>query len=402
MAETLLLLVFCLLIAAASIFSHKLMQVKALQAENEELAASLRDSRNTVELMQSKLPDGAITDDWKRIVRDYGPAIHQMEEAGVPIKDVGDAADVVVVAVKAHQNGATADEMTQSIALQQSIKQEFSASAEGVPSNEQITSLIREGRQVQTATTKDGGKGKHDWPPIITLSEADGHYFDTGSAVLKPDFRKDLSGPIIEKLLAIIQDYPDVNVIEVIGHTDEQPILRASSNLDKTLNAVLQNNASVDRLTPADNAGLGLARAASVSQVLLKDKRLNPRFAILPYSGAQLVNVNDSLVLSGIGGDVKERRRIEIRLRKSDRVGLQIAKPAAQPTSLTLKPAPASLPAPRSPGQGEVDTAIAQPQPALPEATVPDADIQVVPDTPPRQTAPSPGQFRPLRWMFGN
>lgn len=344
MAETLLLLVFCLLIAAASIFSHKVRQVEALEEENAVLTASLQDTRASYEILQGSLQDSEITDDWKHLVRDYGPAIQKMEKAGVSIKEAGNAADIVAAAVKAHQAGTTAEDMTQSISLQHVIREEFSSTDRAVPTNEQVASLIREGLQIQTATVKEGGNGGHKWPPIITLSEADGHYFDTGSAVLKTDFRNHLSGRIIEQLLATIHNYPDVNVIEVIGHTDEERFVPRPSNLDDSLLPVLQRKSQVETLTPADNAGLGLARAVSVSQVLLQDKRLSSRFAVLPYSGAQLVNVNDSLVLTPTGGNVKERRRIEIRLRKSDRVGLPVAK--AAPRIAPTKPERVAAPAP--------------------------------------------------------
>jgi flagellar motor protein MotB len=327
MAETLLLLVFCLLIAAASIFAHKVTQVETLEAENLRLIAARQDDLDTVNFMQSEMPNGAITDDWKRIVQDHGPAIQRMEEAGISIKEASEAADVVAAAIRVRKEGATAEDVTASIELQHAIRREFSASPSGLPNNEQITSLIREGRQVQTAAPGARATGKHDWPAIITLSEAQGYYFEIGSAALPLKFRTALSGRVIEELLGTIKKYPEVNVIEVIGHTDEQPLMRRPSNLDEMLMPVLQRKASVVRLIPADNAGLGLARAISVSQILLDDKRLSSRFAVLPYSGAQLVNVNDSLVLDGFGGDIKERRRIEIRVRKSDKVGLPVALP---------------------------------------------------------------------------
>lgn len=34
---------------------------------------------------------------------------------------------------------------------------------------------------------------KHDWPPIICLSEADGYFFESGSAELSPEFLATLS-----------------------------------------------------------------------------------------------------------------------------------------------------------------------------------------------------------------
>ena len=66
----------------------------------------------------------------------------------------------------------------------------------------------------------------------------------------------------------------------------------------------------------ADNAGLGLARALTVVKVLASDARL-AAFRILPLSGAQLIDTGDRLTHWDGQGDVRERRRIEIRMRKS-------------------------------------------------------------------------------------
>jgi flagellar motor protein MotB len=157
----------------------------------------------------------------------------------------------------------------------------------------------------------------HRWPPIINLSEADGYYFKSGSAELTPEFRKTVMESIPERILAIIKEF-DVDIIEVVGHTDEQPIGQRQSNLDRNLVAVLKDNAGITSLVPADNAGLGLARAASVVSVLRKSSQL-AGYKLIPLSGAQLVNVDESLALSGVPGDIRERRRIEIRLRQSAR-----------------------------------------------------------------------------------
>src|SRR5215813_10636155 len=64
------------------------------------------------------------------------------------------------------------------------------------------------------------------------------------------------------------------------------------------------------------DAGLGLARAVAVVQVLRSDPRLN-NYTLLPLSGGQLIGVDDQLTLGG-GGDDRERRRIEIRLRRAN------------------------------------------------------------------------------------
>ena len=165
----------------------------------------------------------------------------------------------------------------------------------------------------------DDAKAGHQWPPIIDLSEANGHYFKTGSAELEPDFRRELMANVPERIIQLIQQY-DVDVIEVVGHTDEQPIGVRSfgvrpSNLDQGLVPVLRNGAAIGSLVPADNAGLGLARAVSVVSVLRHTKLAD--YKLIPLSGAQLVNTDETLALAGTPGDIRERRRIEIRLRKS-------------------------------------------------------------------------------------
>ena len=67
---------------------------------------------------------------------------------------------------------------------------------------------------------------------------------------------------------------------------------------------------------PADNAGLGLARAVAVVSVL-RQSPLLAGYKLIPLSGAQLVNTDETLAISGSPDDIQQRRRIEIRLRKS-------------------------------------------------------------------------------------
>ena len=229
MAETLLLLVFCLLIAAASVFSYKLKQLEQARTENQVLSNLLKEARAEIQLMQSVSRGDPITDNWQHLVRIKLYA-EKLEKAGVQLKEAAEAADVVRTAIQAKKDGATPSDVTHSMELSRAIEKEFSSA-----STEQIISYLRDGRRAQNEAQKAEGKGKHNWPPIITLSEANGHYFDTGSAVLSEDFLKALSGSVIDELLRNIADYPDVNVIEVIGHTDEQPLVHRPSNLDDML-----------------------------------------------------------------------------------------------------------------------------------------------------------------------
>ena len=67
------------------------------------------------------------------------------------------------------------------------------------------------------------GAGKmHDWPPIISMSELDGYHFTTGSAELSEGFKRKLRQKSAD-IAALAKQYR-VDVVEVIGHTDKQPI----------------------------------------------------------------------------------------------------------------------------------------------------------------------------------
>src|SRR6202040_3507046 len=128
------------------------------------------------------------------------------------------------------------------------------------------------------ADDSEAKKG-HNWPPIINLSEAGGYYFATGSAELTPNFATELRTVVVDRLLEIADSY-DVDVIEVIGDTDEQPVNGRVSNLEPSLSSV-PSGGSPGFLQWADNAGLGLARALSVVERLSADPRLRS-FRILP------------------------------------------------------------------------------------------------------------------------
>ena len=159
-----------------------------------------------------------------------------------------------------------------------------------------------------------GLRGRHDWPPIISLREAEGYRFATGRAELTPAFEQNLKSVIIPKLLTETQKY-EVDVIEVIGHTDGQITPPRTSNLDRWLLDVLNGGTPMSHLAFADNAGLGLARAVSVARALTLDGRLQ-KFRILPLSGGHLIQT-DEHISGGGTEDSPNRRRIEIRLRRS-------------------------------------------------------------------------------------
>jgi flagellar motor protein MotB len=162
------------------------------------------------------------------------------------------------------------------------------------------------------AAAKLGKKGQ--WPPFFSLGEADHFFFDSGKATLRPEFLAKLKGSIIPALAQNIKDY-GVDVVEVIGHTDEQP-MSGASNLDQHIIQASAGRFPIGALHSSDNAGLALARAVAVARVLRADPRLAD-VTVLPLSGAQMIVPVDHMADGSQRGSDQSRRRIEIRLRRS-------------------------------------------------------------------------------------
>ena len=153
-----------------------------------------------------------------------------------------------------------------------------------------------------------------DLPPILNLTEAEGYFFELGSAGLTESFRGKLSDEVIPKLAASAERFR-VDVIEVIGHTDEVPVRASASSLDRDLLPYLQGIGRAGELDVSDNVGLGMARAAAVARLLITDSRLEA-YEILPLSAGQAIELGQRLATGSAVPDTRERRRIEIRMRR--------------------------------------------------------------------------------------
>lgn len=158
--------------------------------------------------------------------------------------------------------------------------------------------------------------GRHNWPPIIKLKEADGEFFVVGKAEVSRTLDEKIRRDVVPLILEHANRF-QTNVVEVVGHTDEQPIQASNTNLDASVFDVLAGKAPASRLRVSDNAGLGFARAVAIVQILRNDDRLK-HLTILPLSAAQVVDQSGKLADGSSSGDVKERRRIEIRVRQGE------------------------------------------------------------------------------------
>jgi len=346
MAEMMILLIFCLLIALATYLRSEQAKVTAAVAAPIEQGVNPAD-RNLLGAIKRNLglyeklraasasPDSRAVDEfWRDLVASQSVA-DEYRKLGLTLQQ---ARDKIAYAEALQSKGVDVASALRDAEIVGSI-QNIMPGPPGQPVQaREIVEIIQ--RLLKAASTAG-----HQWPPIISLSEANGYYFKTGSAELSPEFWLELTTKTPERIATLIKQY-DVDVIEVVGHTDEQPIASRPSNLDSDLLPVLRDHAKVASLVPADNAGLGLARAVSVVSVLRQSKLLQA-YKLIPLSGAQLVNTDETLAISGMPGDIRERRRIEIRLRKSSVHDASAMSPAIPvPTG---KPLPATRPKPVSP-----------------------------------------------------
>lgn len=339
MAESMLLLVFCLLLAAGAIIIKERKEAeKALltATDRQALEIALAEERAlTIQLSEklkhlSTATPTEIDENWRELEiakRD----IDQLKATGLTLEEVKKQAPVIIellkeeispaevaeasaVLDKLQEQSLTPEELEKLAAAIKLLREKVVVSTD-IPAEEQLAEMVR---QAEAFKETEGDSKPHEWPPIINLSETKDYFFKSGSALISPGFRKLLAEDTSQRIADIAKQY-EVDVIEVIGHTDEQKINGVRSNLDAEMKGVLDGTTSVGKMRPGDNAGLGLARAMAVAEVLKSVPGLQG-LTILPMSGAQLILPGDKLTDGAQAGDVQDRRRIEIRVRKRNAV----------------------------------------------------------------------------------
>ena len=220
MAEIMLLIVFCLLIALAAYLRFEKKQLDAAQAAPDSQGISQADRTVLAAVKQNPglyekiretavSPNGKAVDEfWRDLVTDPSVAA-EYRKLGTPDQLRQKLAD----ASELNSRGVDAATALKEHDIVGSIQRVMPKDGGQLGKNS-IKQLIQKGLDA---------KAGHQWPPIIDLSEANGHYFKTGSAELAPDFHRELMTNVPERIIQLIQQY-DVDVIEVVGHTDEQPI----------------------------------------------------------------------------------------------------------------------------------------------------------------------------------
>jgi flagellar motor protein MotB len=309
MAELMLLLLFCLLLATAGVLSQRDRRIA-------ELEAVPRGDVTTAELAQLRQSDAQLS----ALLATLGlpkltpPQISTLwQQLALANAAAAGSAEAKVLAELTEEVGpmsaAERDRLLKALAAMLAsgmTPRDMARLAELTP--EQLA-LVRQPGVLQVSG--------HQWPPIISL-EDNGNRFATGSAALTADFRRDLEQRVAPVLADRLTAY-NADVIEIIGHTDEQVITPTRpSNLDTTALAVMQGRRGAEAMVADDNAGLGLARAIAVARVLQATGHFDG-VKLVPLSAAQLLLPGDALS-PGVTGSLAQddqRRRIEIRVRRS-------------------------------------------------------------------------------------
>lgn len=175
----------------------------------------------------------------------------------------------------------------------------------------QLQTLSSQNQNLQLQLQTETAKPKT--PPIIVIRDIGVYQFKSGSAALPEALNTYIRNQLVPQIEANAKNF-QIDVVEIIGHTDGQPT-NGGSNLDSNLGNVAKGTTPVSQLAAGSNADLGLMHALAVVQVLQQIQKQEKRLQGLefrPYSAAQLVSPTPGVAVAERTPDPK-RRRIEIR-----------------------------------------------------------------------------------------
>jgi len=293
MAEIMLLMVFTLLLVAGALLQKSHSRIKEMNEQEATVSQAQLAEIKSLRDELSRARNIRLPENWRVLVRIY-EALKQLQDKPLDSHAVLNNIEIAEAAKRTLQ-----------------VLGYHLSDVRQIPDTI-LKNMPPAGQQQQRPASETAG---HNWPPIIRLSEADNYFFELGKAEITAEFKNRLVEVIVPRILDLIRDY-DVDVIEVIGHTDEVAIADRASNLDTRLIDTLQGRSPPDHLTFSDNAGLAMARASAVARVLMNDDRLKP-FRILPLSAAQVITTEERISEGGSRHEMPSRRRIEIRVRRT-------------------------------------------------------------------------------------
>ncbi len=182
-----------------------------------------------------------------------------------------------------------------------------------------VDRILREGQVAIDRTELD--RLRKIKPLIMDLSEMKKFVFDSGKADLSPEFRRKIDMavmPIVESIVA----ENGIEVIEVIGHTDGEPIEAGVSNLDSKMLGLrfpYMGTTSLVNMRPGSNSDLGLMRALSVADYICNKTKVSTKKELSSlefrvYSAAFLIDPQTQFIKAPDKSTREDlRRRVELR-----------------------------------------------------------------------------------------
>jgi flagellar motor protein MotB len=166
-------------------------------------------------------------------------------------------------------------------------------------------------------------------PPIIQMSEAEKFRFPSGAYTPDKNFQERYVKTILPKIKDILTEYPQVDTLEIIGHTDGQPNGDYTSNLDlqKYLFSDNKTLKISEKFKAGSNVDLGMLRALSVmsltKNVINSNCKQNKESYCRPiiyriYSAGSFIDSNNRINYV-FDEQNASRRRIEIRFTQTEK-----------------------------------------------------------------------------------
>lgn len=153
-------------------------------------------------------------------------------------------------------------------------------------------------------------------PCVLILAETNPVFrFTSGSAAISPEFRQAFETVIVPQITERAR-LCDGEVIEVVGHTDQQALRKLPSTLDRDGLAAYRAGKATD-LVAGSNVDLGYMRAISVVGLLRElqaQGRLPGIKGLFPLSAGPAILPDLRPGYEGNASPDAERRRIEIRI----------------------------------------------------------------------------------------
>ena len=240
MAEIMLLLVFSLLIGLGVTVSaerdkrlaveRQLAEARTQAASSQAVLHELREKSGLQDRLTSNTAEGTpeqVDALWRRLVENDA-ALQAIEKEGLSAQDVRQSAAFLAEANRLRKDNVELKDLKENVAWARQMKQALVERGLVDRTPERVAKLAQKGLEGHDEPKTSSNEG-HRWPPIVNLSEADGYFFASGKADLAPEFNRKLRGSVADTLLSIARDF-DVDVIEVVGHTDEQPLGSTPSN----------------------------------------------------------------------------------------------------------------------------------------------------------------------------